>query len=425
MANILRGARAVWRKLLCGDDLPSPDSLFVPQAETYHRAEENRYRVLRATTQPPDKPFDDLRSAPLHLYRLGLVLDALDLGVRDEVLDFGAGTCWVSRLLNRMGLKTVSLDISQSAVDLGADGFRADPRVNWDLDPEFLTYRGKELPFEDGRFETVVSYDAFHHVPNQIEILEELGRVTKAGGRVVFCEPLLGHSSTTHAQLETATHGVLERDISLAELRKASRDAGFTRLVVKPYSQDASDELDTPSVFRNAAFGAEQVAKRYLDRYSVFYLEQRGTRPFDSTRPRGLAAEIDVRVTGSTTNARTFEGAPGEPIPLQITVSNIGQAVWLTDPDRRGGFVRIGVQQLDSAGHLINREYERVDLGLPVEPLGSRTIRCDIPAPSAPGEYVLRFDMVAENVAWMAELGSRTAELACTVRACEEKTFNK
>ena len=91
MANILRGARAVWRKLLCGDDLPSPDSLFVPQAETYHRAEENRYRVLRATTQPPDKPFDDLRSAPLHLYRLGLVLDALDLGVRDEVLDFGAG----------------------------------------------------------------------------------------------------------------------------------------------------------------------------------------------------------------------------------------------------------------------------------------------------------------------------------------------
>ena len=54
---------------------------------------------------------------------------------------------------------------------------------NWDLKPEFLLYDGHRIPLPDAHVDKIVIYDAFHHVPNQAEILREMARVLKVGRR--------------------------------------------------------------------------------------------------------------------------------------------------------------------------------------------------------------------------------------------------
>jgi hypothetical protein len=64
-------------------------------------------------------PFGNPIVAPHYLYNLGFLLAGLQLARTMRVLDFGAGTCWLSRHLNEMGCLTISLDPSAAALDLG------------------------------------------------------------------------------------------------------------------------------------------------------------------------------------------------------------------------------------------------------------------------------------------------------------------
>lgn len=98
------------------------------------------------------------------------------------------------------------------------------------LDADIALYRGwaDALPFDDGRFDVVVSCSAFHYVLRPAAALREIRRVLRPGGRLVItdwcgdyptCRALTGYlrlfdRAKTHAY---RTH----------ELRRLAEDAGF------------------------------------------------------------------------------------------------------------------------------------------------------------------------------------------------------
>lgn len=47
------------------------------------------------------------------------------------------------------------------------------------------------LPFADGRVSNIVMFDAFHHIPYPVRLLEEARRVLAPGGRIIMCEPYM------------------------------------------------------------------------------------------------------------------------------------------------------------------------------------------------------------------------------------------
>ena len=121
--------------------------------------------------------------------------------------------------------------------------FERDPQTNWAIEPEFCVYDGHRIPLPDGCADKMLVYDAFHHVPNQAEILREMARVLKTGGVVAMCEPGSGHGHSELSKLEEEEWGVLENDIFVEELAPLAVECGFSRLNVVPINLPLSTEV--------------------------------------------------------------------------------------------------------------------------------------------------------------------------------------
>ena len=68
----------------------------------------------------------------------------------------------------------------------------------------------------------------------------------------------------------------------------------------------------------------------------------------------------------------------------------------------------MGAQLCARDGSVVNRDFERAWLPERLAPDKSVDIRMSITAPSAPGRYRLKFDLVSEGIDWFEACGSPT-----------------
>ena len=108
-------------------------------------------------------------------------------------------------------------------------------------------------------------------------------------------------------------------------------------------------------------------------------------------------------------------GKAGAVLPIAIHARNIGAAAWRPSTRSGIGHVACGVQLLDSSMRLVARDHHRVPLTRVVEPGATVTVTFDCPLPSEPGQYGLKFDLVAEGITWFEIAGSATVVEAVTV----------
>jgi SAM-dependent methyltransferase len=354
------------------------------------------------------KPFGNLREAPAMLYRLGLALEALDIGAGHTVLDFGAGSCWVSRVLNRLGCRTISVDVSRTALLLGEEGFRRDPFVRVELGPRFVPYDGRSLPLEDACVDRVLCFDAFHHVPNPREMLGELHRVTRAGGRVVMAEPGAGHADSASAVFESGHYGVLENELVLEQLLADARTVGFDDVEVKPYPEVDTLTLSAPAHLQllagdHSLYPLHQVVASMRELHVVAMLKGRALR--DSRKPGTLRAAI-------RTGGGAVDGHAGKEARIPVTVENTGDTLWLAVEDLVvGGYVCLGGHLHDAVGCAPRIGHFTQRLPRDVAPGETVEMEATVPLPEAAGSYVLRLDMVDARVTWFSQVGSPTCDL--------------
>ena len=66
------------------------------------------YRGMTDATALMSRPFAYLHEAPVMLQNLGALLAGLQLGKTMTVLEFGAGTCWLSRILAQLHCRPIA-----------------------------------------------------------------------------------------------------------------------------------------------------------------------------------------------------------------------------------------------------------------------------------------------------------------------------
>lgn len=102
-----------------------------------------------------------------------------DLPVSGALLDAGGGTGRVAQFMSGKANPVVVADLSCKML--------AEARQKDGLSP--VCSHTEKLPFPDGAFARIIMVDAFHHVCDQRETVDELWRTLQAGGRLVIEEP--------------------------------------------------------------------------------------------------------------------------------------------------------------------------------------------------------------------------------------------
>src|SRR5262249_36615655 len=109
------------------------------------------------------------------------LLDLVDLGPDDDVLDAAAGTGIAAMSAARRGSRVTALDFAAPLLDAGrliAERGQHIEGIEWVLGDV------EDMPFPDARFDAVVSTVGVIFAPDHRRVARELRRVLRPGGRL-------------------------------------------------------------------------------------------------------------------------------------------------------------------------------------------------------------------------------------------------
>lgn len=234
------------------------------------------------------EPFGAPRNVSRLMFDFGAMTSLLNYELLHlPLLDFGAGTGWLSELFVRMAIPTVSFDIHNDLEGCIQTRLEADIR----LDPELWKYRqgdGHSMPFDSDTFGNLCCYDSLHHMHDYEKVFAEFYRVLMPGGRAIFIEPGARHSHSPETiaflnaqkQLDPAW---IERDVILEEIEEVAQKAGFKnglQIVPIPHPNVLQEfPLETWQDFRSndqlvRLRFTDQLAQINYDERVLFYVEK-------------------------------------------------------------------------------------------------------------------------------------------------------
>lgn len=212
------------------------------------------------------------RNAGRLLHDFGAMLSLLNPDMlASPTLDFGAGSCWITESLAKMGQEVVAFDIHANLGPCIAGRVKSDARI----DPALIKHQqgdGHDMPFPNGTFGHLLCYDTLHHMHDYGTVFKEFSRVLKPLGRAIFVEPGAIHSKSpeTVAFMKTMTHDPswIERDVVLEEINRCALNAGFDELTIVPMQHPVDLMRFTLTVWSQYRRGHTKLRAAVADRLS-------------------------------------------------------------------------------------------------------------------------------------------------------------
>jgi SAM-dependent methyltransferase len=173
-----------------------------PKVDLYNGAygnyESDGYRLVRVETYGEDFG----QTSWVTTEESNEIPQLLDLKPDSSVLEIGCGSGgYALHLAEKVGCRLVGLDINEAGIrnanQLAVAGDLASQAQFQQCDVS------KKLPFDDRTFDAVFSNDVLCHVPGRLEVLGEIFRVLKAGGRMLFSDALIVGGMISNEEIAT------------------------------------------------------------------------------------------------------------------------------------------------------------------------------------------------------------------------------
>ena len=383
------------------------------EIDAFNQAADVYFTSLSGWDHHLAKPFSQIEETPALLMGVAVLLQAIELTPGMTVLEFGAGSGWLSRFLTQMGCRVVLLDVSPAALRIARELYTRQPVIGAQPAPQFLEFDGRRIDLPDGSVDRIVCFDAFHHAPNPHAVIREFARVLVGGGIAGFAEPGPRHAEAPRSRFESHTYGVVERDVDVHALWRTAQACGFSDLRMCVF-HGPPHHVSLREYEELLAGGPAQdqwlaSTRAFLRHVRSFALIKQGAGPRDSRSAAGLACEIRATLAGPAPIA-------GVPLVVDAIVTNTGTAEWLASDAPRGG-VALGTHLYDASGTLVSFDFHTEPLTNPpraIPPGETVRVRVTLP-PIGHGRYRLELDCVAAHVTWFALGGSRPARIELDV----------
>lgn len=121
----------------------------------------------------------------IYLFHLATYNFCLPYIKQNKVLEFGSGSGYGSYLISSGCQHITAVDISNDAIEYAKNKYKRD-------NLEFLKINNIEsepLPFEDNKFDTVISFQVMEHIKQADKYLSEIRRVLKKNGTLIIATP--------------------------------------------------------------------------------------------------------------------------------------------------------------------------------------------------------------------------------------------
>jgi len=155
---------------------------------------------------------------------------------KQDFLEVGCGSGVVTRYLAKeYGGSVTGIDIDPQQIELAKKGASGINNIR------YYEADATSLPFENKRFDVILSFGVLHHVENWLEALKEIRRILKPGGYFLYADIIYPEKITSMDRSSSMSFGLVTIDID--ELNSFLEKFGFTtihsqrkkRLVCKNY----------------------------------------------------------------------------------------------------------------------------------------------------------------------------------------------
>jgi SAM-dependent methyltransferase len=159
------------------------------------------------------------------------------------VIDLGCGPGWTSEFFAQRGYDVTGMDISADMIDIAKRYRRRGGTIEFMVgDYEFCSFAKK--------YDAAIFYDSLHHALDETAALKCAYEALRDGGRLIICEPGVGHGHSETSVEAARKYGTTEKDMPPSKTMPILRALGFRNMKVIMRLSLLGDLLENKTAWR-------------------------------------------------------------------------------------------------------------------------------------------------------------------------------